>query len=125
LQGKEPLRLNQLLNINLFGQTYTFRTDAVGPQAEAVAASLTGEVSRIAATQPGQAMEMSKLTILILAALNFANENYEMKSDRAEIQRQMTHRTSRLIHTLDHALAGLANARCSGSGKGSSPCPAS
>jgi cell division protein ZapA (FtsZ GTPase activity inhibitor) len=117
--------LNQLLNINLFGRTYTFKTDAVGPQAEAVAASLAGEVGRISATQTGQSTEMSKLTVMMMAALNFANEIYEMKSDQADIENQMARRTIRLIQTLDNALAGLANASSSGNGKGSSPYQAS
>jgi cell division protein ZapA (FtsZ GTPase activity inhibitor) len=125
LQGNDPLPLNQLLNINLFGRTYTFKTDAVPPQIEAVVASLTGEVGRIAAAQSGQATEMSKLTILMQAALNLANENYELRVDRADVQHQLARRTTRLIQTLDNALSGLANARGSGSGSGSSPCIAS
>ncbi len=113
--------MDQLLHIDLFGRTYTFKTDAVSPQAEAVAASLAREVGRIAGTQSGQITEMSKLTVMMLAALNFANENYELKSGRAAFQHQVSRRTTRLIQTLDSALSGLANARASGSGKGASP----
>jgi cell division protein ZapA (FtsZ GTPase activity inhibitor) len=117
--------VDQLLHIDLFGRTYTFKTDAVGPQAEAVAASLAGEVGRIAAAQPGQISEMSKLTVMMLAALNFANENYVLKSDREAFQHQLNRRTTRLIQTLDNALAGFADARASGNGKGPRPCVAS
>jgi len=122
---RRPLTLNQLLNINLFGRTYTFRTDAVGPQADAVAALLAGEVGRITTGQSSQAVEMSKLTVLMLAALNFANENYELKSDRVDLQRQLTRRMRRLIQTLDNGLSGLAKAGGAIDGNGSSPCEAS
>ncbi|MDD2604093.1 MAG: cell division protein ZapA [Desulfobacterales bacterium] len=100
--------MNQLLHIDLFGRTYTFKTDAVGPQAEAVAASLASEVGRITSTQSGQIAETSKLTVMMLAALNIANENYELKSDRTTVQHQLRRRTNRLIQTLDNALSGLA-----------------
>jgi len=116
--------LDQLLHIDLFGRTYTFKTDAVGHQAEAVAATLAGEVGRIAAGHAGQISEMSKLTVMMLAALNFANENYELKSDREALQQQLNRRTTRLIQTLDNALAGLADARASGNDKGARPCAA-
>lgn len=113
--------MDQLLHIDLFGRTYTFKTDAVSPQAEAVAASLAGEVGRLAAARPGQISEVSKLTVMMLAALNFANENYELKSDRSAFEHQLSRRTTRLIQTLDKALAGLTNARAGAGGKGSSP----
>ena len=113
--------MDQLLHIDLFGRTYTFKTDAVSPQAEAVAASLAGEVGRLAAAQPGQISEVSKLTVMMLAALNFANENYELKSERTAFQHQLNRRTTRLIQTLDNALAGLADARAIAGGKVSSP----
>lgn len=97
--------MDELLNIQLFGQTYTFKADSPGAQAEAVALALRREVERIAGDVPGS--EMNKLTIMILAALNFANENYELKNDRADADAQLTHRTRQLIQVLDQALSGL------------------
>ncbi len=117
--------MDQLLNINLFGRTYTFKTDDMGPRAEAVAASLTNEVNRLAESQSGQFLEMPKLTLLLLAALNFANESYELKSDKVNLERQLTRKTTRLIQTLDDALAGLANPTFSGHRKGTVPYAAS
>ena len=110
--------MDQLLKIDIFGQTYRFRTETAKAQAEAVAAALMEEVDRVAADQPGQALEMNKLTILILAALNLANENYELKAQWVDRQQQAAHRTTRLIRMLDNALVQWADicAACADSG---------
>ena len=110
--------MDQLLKIDIFGQTFRFRTETAKAQAEAVAAALMEEVERIAADQTGQVLEMNKLTILILAALNLANENYELKAQWADRQQQAVHRTTRLIRMLDNALVQRAGicAACSDAG---------
>ena len=99
--------MDQLLKIHLFGQAYTFRTDTSATQAEAVAALLMDEVERIAAGSGGTGSEMNKLTLMILAALNFANENYELKLNRDSGEQGLTQRASRIVRVLDSALERL------------------
>ena len=95
--------MDQLLKIHLFGQTYTFKTDTTVAQAEAVAAKLMEEVERIGDGSSGSASEMNKLTIMILAALNFANENYELKTFRESGEQGLTQRASRIVRVRPEA----------------------
>jgi len=95
------LVVDEIFTIELFGQTHTFKADAEVAEADAVAELLVKEVCRIEDQQANQSSNMSKLTILMLAALNIANENIELKSNHARLLHDITDRTTNLIHTLD------------------------
>jgi cell division protein ZapA (FtsZ GTPase activity inhibitor) len=96
--------LDQLIKIHLFGQTFTFRTDFGAQQAETVATMLMDEVERIAGRSGGTTSEMNRLTVMILAALNLANENYELKFSRESGQQGLKQRANRIVSVLDNAL---------------------
>ena len=96
--------MDEIVTIELFGQTHTFKANSEVTKAKAVADFLVKEVSRIEDQQANQSSSMSKLTILMLAALNIANENIEMKSDHAKLLHDITDRTTNLIHTLDSSV---------------------
>ena len=93
-----------MFTIELFGQRHTFKANSEVTKAKAVADLLVNEVCRIEDQQANQSSNMSKLTILMLAALNIANENIEMKSDHAKLLHDITDRTTSLIHTLDNSV---------------------
>jgi len=93
-----------MFTIELFGQTHTFKANSEVTKAKAVADLLVKEVCRIEDQQENQSSNMSKITILMLAALNIANENIEMKSDHAKLLHDITDRTTNLIHTLDNSV---------------------
>jgi len=93
-----------MFTIELFGQRHTFKANSEVTKAKAVADLLVNEVCRIEDQQANQSSNMSKLTILMLAALNIANENIEMKSDHAKLLHDITDRTTNLIHTLDNSV---------------------
>ena len=96
--------MDEFVTIELFGQTHTFKANSEVTKAKAVADLLVKEVSRIEDQQANQSSNMSKLTILMLAALNIANENIEMKNDHAKLLHDITDRTTNLIHTLDNSV---------------------
>jgi cell division protein ZapA (FtsZ GTPase activity inhibitor) len=96
--------LDEIFTIELFGQTHTFKANSEVTKAKAVADLLVKEVCRIEDQQENQSSNMSKITILMLAALNIANENIEMKSDHAKLLHDITDRTTNLIHTLDSSV---------------------
>jgi cell division protein ZapA (FtsZ GTPase activity inhibitor) len=96
--------LDEIFTIELFGQTHTFKANSEVTKAKAVADLLVNEVCRIEDQQENQSSNMSKITILMLAALNIANENIEMKSDHAKLLHDITDRTTNLIHTLDSSV---------------------
>ena len=94
--------MEELVTIELFGQTHTFKANSEVTKAQAVADLLVKEVSRIEDQQANQSSNMSKITILMLAALNIANENMEMKRNHSKLLHEVTDRTTNLIHTLDN-----------------------
>jgi len=96
--------LDKLVTIELFGQTHTFKAKSEVTKAKAVADLLVKEVSRIEDQQANQSSNMSKLTILMLAALNIANENMELKRNHSKLLDDVTDRTTNLIHTLDNSV---------------------
>ena len=96
--------MDEIVTIELFVQTHTFKANSEVTKAKAVADLLVNEVCRIEDQQANQSSNMSKLTILMLAALNIANENIEMKSDHAKLLHDITDRTTNLIDTLDNSV---------------------
>ena len=96
--------MDEIVTIELFGQTHTFKANSEVTKAQAVADLLVKEVSRIEDQQANQSPNMSKLTILMLAALNIANDNMELKMNHSKLLHDVTDRTSNLIHTLDNSV---------------------
>ena len=96
--------MEEIITIELFGQPHTFKADSEVAKAKEVADYLVKEVARIENQQSDQPTNMSKLTILMLAALNIANENMELKMNHSKLLHDITDRTSNLIHTLDNSV---------------------
>ncbi|MCP4622804.1 MAG: cell division protein ZapA [bacterium] len=94
--------MEEIVTIELFGQTHTFKADSEVTKAKEVADLLVNEVSRIEDQQPNQSSNMSKLTILMLAALNIANDHLELKRDHSKLLHDVTDRTASLIHSLEN-----------------------
>jgi len=96
--------LDEIVTIELFGKTHTFKANSEVTQAKEVADLLVDEVNRIEDQQAKQSSNMSKLTILMLAALNIANENLELKRNHSKLLHDVTDRTANLIHTLENSV---------------------
>jgi cell division protein ZapA (FtsZ GTPase activity inhibitor) len=93
--------LEQLVTIDLFGQSYTFKTDSEVFKAEEVADFLLKEVKKVESQHSVKTLDVTKFTILILAALNIANENIEIKRNDLEFINDISQRLNRIICTLD------------------------
>ena len=96
--------MEEIVTIELFGQTHTFKADSEVTKAKEVADLLVNAVSRIEDQQSNQSSNMSKLTILMLAALNIANDHMELKRNHSQLLHDVTDRTANLIHTLDNSV---------------------
>ena len=96
--------MEEIVTIELFGQTHTFKADPEVTKAKEVADLLVKEVDRIEGQQLDQSSNMSKMTILMLAALNIANEHMELKRNHSKLLHDVTDRTANLIHTLDNSV---------------------
>jgi len=93
--------LEQLVKIELFGQPYTFKAESEVKNAEKVADYLVKEVSKVTAQQSRQSTNINKLAVMILTALNIANENMELKREQSNLLRDITKRSANLIRNLD------------------------
>ena len=93
--------MEKTVTIELFGQPYTFKANSEVTKAKEVADFLVQEVARVEDQQPDQSPNISKLTILMLAALNIANEHMELKRNHSKMLREIAERTTKLIRALD------------------------
>jgi cell division protein ZapA (FtsZ GTPase activity inhibitor) len=95
---------DQIVTIELFGQPYTFKAESEVKEAKEVAEILVKEVDKIQNQQTNQSSTMSNLTILLLAALNIANENVELKKKRSKLLDEISERSTGLIRRLDEIM---------------------
>ena len=93
--------MDQLVTINIFGQPFSFASETDTEQAQAVAGQLESEIARIEEQQSGVKSEKAKIAILISAALNIANENFELKSNYSELLQNVDFQSKRLLQLLE------------------------
>jgi len=93
--------LEQLVNIELFGQNYTFRAESDVTQAREVADLLVEEVSRVEQEHVKKTPNINRLAVLISAALNIANDNVELKKRYSELVNGFSERSDKLLRLLD------------------------
>jgi len=66
-----------------------------------VADQLESEIARIEEQQSGVKSEKAKIAILISAALNIANENFELKNNYSELLHNVEVQSKRLLQMLE------------------------
>ncbi len=96
--------MEQIVTIELFGQPHTFKTDSDVSRAKEVADLLVREVARVESQQIDSSSNISRQQILVLAALNIANEIMELKRNHSELLNDIAQRTTTLIGTLDDSV---------------------
>jgi len=90
-----------MITIELFGQPYTFKAEPDVEQAREVADLLVREVGKVQSQQAGG---VNHVAVLMLAALNIANENLELKKGCSSLRTDLSQRFSHLIRLLDSSL---------------------
>lgn len=93
--------MEQLLTIELFGQSFTFKADDDFDRAKEVADLIVKEIERVEMEQVVPSSGMRKMTVMLLAALNIANENYELKKKQASLYQTVSFRLKNLLNLLD------------------------
>jgi cell division protein ZapA (FtsZ GTPase activity inhibitor) len=96
--------LEQTVTITLFGQPYSFKVDSPVTQAQEVADLLIQEVARVENQQTGHGSQITKIAVLLSAALNIANENMELKRNRSELLQHVSERSAKLLRKLDEVI---------------------
>jgi cell division protein ZapA (FtsZ GTPase activity inhibitor) len=96
--------LDQLLTIDVLGQPFTFKSDENVTDAKAVADYVTQAVNKIDAQISKKNPPLDKRAILILAALNIANEFFELQKKYQQLLQEINQRSENLIETLETQL---------------------
>jgi len=92
--------LEEIITVDLFGETYKFKTDADPGDASAIARSIVDEVIRAGEGMKGPLTENRKFIQLLVASLNIAKELAEVKKKHAELQEKLTRKSATLIEKL-------------------------
>jgi len=106
--------LEHMVTIELFGQSHTFKADMETARANEVADLLKREVEKVQDQQTGSSTHIPKLTILILAALNIAQNIIQLNKDAGDIVDQIARRCEALNRMLDEGLVQLTSLRPNG-----------
>lgn len=96
--------MDQVLNIEILGQPFSFKTDANALDAGAVAEYVVKSVDQ-AKKQCGQKSSApDKWAILVLAALNIANEYFELQRKHQSLLHDLNQRSTHLLNALESQL---------------------
>ena len=93
--------MDQHVTIEIFGHPFTFKADQDISKAKEVAAYLEEEVGKVERQLSAESVSINKRAILILAALNIANEYYDLKDKQAVLLEMMAQKTTGLLDSLD------------------------
>lgn len=93
--------MEQIVTIQLFGRPYTFKAQTEGAKAREVANYLVNEVAKVEGKHTNQTSDVSKLAIVISAALNITSEHVELKRNHTLLLQDISERSANLIRRLD------------------------
>ena len=93
--------MEQLVTIELFGRPYTFKAQSEAAKAQKLADILVNEVANVQSDQRGEASSVTQTATLIIAALNIANKNVELKAHYEGLLQDISKRSAALISDLD------------------------
>lgn len=94
----------ELITITLFDKPYTFRVEKEIDKARKVSKMLESEVGRVSRQVAEKSTNTTEQNILILAALNIANENYELKELQARMKSTISEKSTDLIKLIDNTI---------------------
>ena len=89
------------MTIELFGHPFTFKAEKDISKAKEVADFLVQEVNKVENQLSDKSTAINKQAILILAALNIANEYFRCKESQTDLLEIVTDRTSSLLNELN------------------------
>jgi len=92
--------LEQLVTIELFGHPFTFKAEKDVEKAKEVADFLVQEVAKVENQMSNKSSTISKQAILILTALNIANEYMQCKQQHTDLLEAVSDRASNLLNEL-------------------------
>ena len=97
--------MDQLLTIEILGQPFTFKTDSDVADAQEVADFVVKAVNQTKAQFEKKMSPPDKRAILILTALNIANEYFDLKKKHKQMVHELSQRSTTMLNRLDTQLA--------------------
>lgn len=95
------LTVEPTVTIELFGQPYTFRVQTEIGKAREIADLYAQEVAKVQSQQIKEKSGITQTAILIIAALNIASENVELRTHYETMLQDISRRSADLIRELD------------------------
>ena len=97
--------MEQVLTIEVLGQPFTFKTDSDESNARAVADFVVKSVDQAKKQCAQKTLSPDKGAILILTALNIANEYFDLRQKHQKLMQDMSKRSTNLLNSLESQLA--------------------
>ncbi len=94
--------MQQLITIELLGETFQFKVQEDDLNPKEVADYLTAEVAAVSRQFPEHALKTNKLAIVVAAALNMTKKYFELKTYHVDFVGDVSHRARRLDDMLTH-----------------------
>ncbi len=96
--------MGQHVTIELFGRSYNLSADSDTVSTQRAVDTLIEEVAEVQSQHTGMRPSLSRLDVLILAAMNIAHENAKLKKKQSLLLRDVSDRSADLIKRLDMCL---------------------
>ena len=93
--------MEQLLTIEILGQPFTFKTDSDIAEAKEMAGYVAKSVHQASAQFVNQSQIADNRAVLVLAALNIANEYFDLKKKHQQLLSDISRRSDKLLYALD------------------------
>lgn len=93
--------MEQLLTIEILGQPFTFKTDSDIAEAQEMADYVVHSVDQASSHFANKTQLADNRAVLVLAALNIANEYFELKKKHQQLLSDLSQRSDKLLYALD------------------------
>ena len=88
--------MEQVITIELLGETFKFKADENRKNLEEILVYLEQEVRKVEKQFPAHALKTNKLAIVVMAALNISKQFVEMTNRHSDFLKSISTRTSKL-----------------------------
>lgn len=96
--------MEQLITIELLGETFQFKVDEGELNATEIADHLTAEIRAVAGQFPEHVLKTNKLAIVVSAALHITKQYFELHASHRAFLSDVSHRTCKLDEMLNKAV---------------------
>ncbi len=93
--------MDDIVTIELFGDTYKFKAEDGVDNAKAVADHLIKEVDKVEKQLSGKSSHVTRFTLLLLASLNIANEYIELQRNHDDLLKNIADKQESLNRKID------------------------